>query len=73
VLAVALIYQLRVYRLSGRHELTPKDYLFLGAVSGSRSDPEVPETRPPALGRHGLPPERPPAAVAGATRPWWEH
>src|ERR1700728_5323559 len=29
VLAVALIY-----RLGGRHELTPKDYLFLGAVSG---------------------------------------
>jgi hypothetical protein len=29
VLAVALIY-----RLWGRHELTPKDYLFLGAVSG---------------------------------------
>ena len=29
VLAVALIY-----RLCGRHELTPKDYLFLGAVSG---------------------------------------
>ena len=29
VLAVALIYRLR-----GRHELTPKDYLFLGAVSG---------------------------------------
>src|SRR5689334_7477230 len=29
VLAVALIY-----RLWGRHALTPKDYLFLGAVSG---------------------------------------
>src|SRR6202167_5836078 len=29
VLAVAVIY-----RLGGRHELTPKDYLFLGAVSG---------------------------------------
>jgi RsiW-degrading membrane proteinase PrsW (M82 family) len=212
VLAVALIYQLRVYRLSGRHELTPKDYLFLGAVSGlafgasevvhyftvnglaefyltvqsalpqiqqliisghsapdsvfavligpvryfvldfvwrfltdpithacwagltgyfiglaasgrhkwytvswiglviaailhglndwsrvnghwlwivvtivsgilflgyakvgSRSDREAPENRPPAFGQHGLPPERPPAAVADATRAWWEH
>ena len=29
VLAIALIY-----RLAGRHELTPRDYLFLGAVSG---------------------------------------
>jgi len=29
VVAVAVIY-----RLAGRHELTPKDYLFLGAVSG---------------------------------------
>jgi len=29
VLAVALIY-----RLAGRHELMPRDYLFLGAVSG---------------------------------------
>ena len=29
VLAVALIY-----RLWGRHALTPKDYLFLGSVSG---------------------------------------
>jgi RsiW-degrading membrane proteinase PrsW (M82 family) len=212
VLAVALIYQLRVYRLSGRHELTPKDYLFLGAVSGlvfgasevvhyftvnglaefyltvqsaipsiqqliasgqsapdslfavligpvryfvldfvwrfltdpithacwagltgyfiglaatgrhkwytvswiglvtaailhglndwsrvnghllwivvtivsgilflgyakvgSRSDLEVSETRPPASGEHVRPPQRPPATVAGATRPWWEH
>ena len=109
VLAVALIY-----RLWGRHELTPEDYLFLGAVSGlatgrhkwyivswiglviaailhglndwsrvnghwlwivvtivsgilflgyakvgSRSDLEVPE--------------RPPATVGGAPRPWWEH
>ncbi|HLN69963.1 MAG TPA: PrsW family glutamic-type intramembrane protease [Streptosporangiaceae bacterium] len=34
VLAVAVIYQLWRYRPSGRHELTPKDYLFLGAVSG---------------------------------------
>ena len=39
--------------------------LFLGyAKVGSRSDQEVP-------GR--WPPERPPAAVAGAARPWWEH
>jgi hypothetical protein len=38
--------------------------LFLGyAKVGSRSDPEVPETGPPAFGRHGLPPERPPATV----------
>jgi RsiW-degrading membrane proteinase PrsW (M82 family) len=212
VLAVALIYQLRVYRLSGRHELTPKDYLFLGAVSGlvfgasevvhyftvnglaefyltvqsaipsiqqliasghpapdsvfaaligpvryfvldfvwrfltdpithacwagltgyfiglaatgrhkwytvswiglvmaailhglndwsrvnghslwivvtivsgilflgyakvgSRSDREVSETRPPVLGEHVRPVQHPPATVAGATRPWWEH
>jgi hypothetical protein len=44
--------------------------LFLGyAKVGSRSDLEVPETRPPALRRHGLPPE----TVVGATRPWWEH
>ena len=34
VLAVAVIYRLWRYRPSGRHELTPKDYLFLGAVSG---------------------------------------
>ena len=34
VLAVAVIYRLWLYRPSGRHELTPKDYLFLGAVSG---------------------------------------
>ena len=48
--------------------------LFLGyAKAGTRSDPEAPESRPPALGRPGLPSERPPAAVAGATRPWWEH
>ncbi len=48
--------------------------LFLGyAKVGSRSDLEVPDPRPPAAGRHGLPPERPPATVAGATRPWWEH
>ena len=48
--------------------------LFLGyAKVGSRSDLEVPDPRPPASGRHGLPPERPPATVAGATRPWWEH
>jgi RsiW-degrading membrane proteinase PrsW (M82 family) len=48
--------------------------LFLGyAKAGTRSDQEAPESRPPALGRLGLPSERPPAAVAGATRPWWEH
>ena len=48
--------------------------LFLGyAKVGSRSDLEVPGPWPPASRRHG-PPERPPAAVAGATtRPWWEH
>ena len=34
VLAVAVIYRLWLYRPSERHELTPKDYLFLGAVSG---------------------------------------
>ena len=34
VLAVAVIYRLWLYRPSGRYELTPKDYLFLGAVSG---------------------------------------
>ena len=40
--------------------------LFLGyAKVGSRSDLEVPDPRPPASGRHGLPPERPPATVAG--------
>jgi hypothetical protein len=48
--------------------------LFLGyAKVGSRSDPEVPDPWPPASGRHGLPPERPPATVGGAPRPWWEH
>ena len=48
--------------------------LFLGyAKVGSRSDLEVPDPRPPASGRHGLPPERPPATVGGAPRPWWEH
>jgi L-ribulose-5-phosphate 4-epimerase len=40
--------------------------LFLGyAKVGSRSDLQVPDPRPPASGRHGLPPERPPAAAAG--------
>jgi RsiW-degrading membrane proteinase PrsW (M82 family) len=33
VLAVALIYRLWLHRLPG-HDLTPRDYLFLGAVSG---------------------------------------
>jgi L-fuculose-phosphate aldolase len=48
--------------------------LFLGyAKVGSRSDLEVPGPWPPASGRHGLPPERPPATVGGAPRPWWEH
>jgi hypothetical protein len=48
--------------------------LFLGyAKVGSRSDLEVPDPRPPASGRYGLPPERPPATVGGAPRPWWEH
>ena len=48
--------------------------LFLGyAKVGSRSDLEVPDPWPPASGRHGLPPERPPATVGGAPRPWWEH
>ena len=39
----------------------------------SRSDLQVPDPRPPASGRHGLPPERPAATAAGATRPWGEH
>ena len=48
--------------------------LFLGyAKVGSRSDLEVSDPWPPASGRHGLPPERPPATVGGAPRPWWEH
>jgi len=48
--------------------------LFLGyAKVGSRSDLQVPHPWPPASGRHGLPPERPPATVGGAPRPWWEH
>ena len=48
--------------------------LFLGyATVGSRSDLEVSDPWPPASGRHGLPPERPPATVGGAPRPWWEH
>src|SRR6185437_1315715 len=48
--------------------------LFLGyAKVGSRSDLEVPDPWPPASGRHGLPPERPPATVGGGPRPWWEH
>ncbi len=34
VLAVALIYRLWRYRLPWRRDLTPRDYLFLGAVSG---------------------------------------
>jgi RsiW-degrading membrane proteinase PrsW (M82 family) len=34
VLAVVLIYRLWLDRLWGRHELTPRDCLFLGAVSG---------------------------------------
>ena len=39
--------------------------LFLGyAKVGSRSDLEGPGRSPPG---------RPPAAVAGAARPWWEH
>jgi RsiW-degrading membrane proteinase PrsW (M82 family) len=47
--------------------------LFLGyAKVGSRSDLEVPDLWPPASGRHGLPPERPPATVGGAPRPGWE-
>ena len=46
--------------------------LFLGyAKVGSRSDLGVPTPGRPRRG--GLPPERPPATVAGATRPWWEH
>ena len=51
--------------------------LFLGyAKVGSRTDPEVPEVVPPAVGRHGRPAERQPATLAGApgaTRPWWLH
>jgi len=51
--------------------------LFLGyAKVGSRTDPEVPEVVPPAVGRHGRPVERQPATLAGtpgATRPWWVH
>ena len=48
--------------------------LFLGyAKVGSRSDLEAAGRWPPEPGRHGLPPERPPATTAGATRPWWEH
>ena len=51
--------------------------LFLGyAKVGSRTDPEVPEVVPPAVGRHGRPVERQPATLAGtpgATRPWWLH
>src|SRR5580700_599194 len=48
--------------------------LFLGyAKVGSRSDLEVPDPWLPASGRHGLPPERPPATVGGAPRPWWAH
>ena len=48
--------------------------LFLGyAKVGSRSDLEVPDHGPPAVGRHAQPPERSPTTVAGATRPWWEH
>ena len=48
--------------------------LFLGyAKVGSRSNLEVPDPWPPASGRHGLPPQRPPASVGGAPRPWWEH
>jgi RsiW-degrading membrane proteinase PrsW (M82 family) len=58
--------------------------LFLGyAKVGSRTDQEAPPTRAaplPALGKHALPPDRPPAEPAGApgrsgaaTRPWWEH
>jgi RsiW-degrading membrane proteinase PrsW (M82 family) len=34
VLAVVLIYRLWLDRLWGRHKLTPRDCLFLGAVSG---------------------------------------
>jgi RsiW-degrading membrane proteinase PrsW (M82 family) len=34
VLTVVLIYRLWLDRLWGRHELTPRDCLFLGAVSG---------------------------------------
>jgi hypothetical protein len=48
--------------------------LFLGyAKVGSRSDLEVPGPWPAAPGRHGLPPERPPATAGRAPRPWWEH
>src|ERR1700758_1194349 len=32
--AIPLVAVAVIYRLGGRHELTPKDYLFLGAVSG---------------------------------------
>jgi len=51
--------------------------LFLGyAKVGSRTDPELPQAVPPAVGRHGRPAERQPATLAGtpgATRPWWLH
>lgn len=51
--------------------------LFLGyAKVGSRSDPEVPEALPSALGRHDRTSEHPPATLAGTpggTRPWWVH
>jgi RsiW-degrading membrane proteinase PrsW (M82 family) len=48
--------------------------LFLGyAKVGSRGDLETTGGRPPAPGRHSLPAGPPPATVAGATRPWWEH
>ena len=49
--------------------------LFLGyAKVGSRGDQKSPEPWAPASGRHGLPAERPPAALAGTRgRPWWEH
>jgi len=32
--AIPILVVALVYRLMGRHELTPRDYLFLGAVSG---------------------------------------
>ena len=46
--------------------------LFLGyAKVGSRSDLEAADRWTPEPGRHALPPERPPAITAVATRPWW--
>jgi len=82
LVAAAILHGLNDWGLVNGHPLwivvtVISGILFLGyAKVGSRTDPEVPQAVPPAVGRHGRPAERQPAALAGtpgATRPWWLH